>query len=106
MYIKSNIYISGHCGMAGSAIKRKLESKGYQNLITCTHSELDLTNHQAVNSFFKTERPEYVFLAAAKVGGILANSTYPAEFICENIMIEANVILPHTPQIYFSITRN
>ena len=88
----SKIYIPGHRGMAGSAIKRNLESKGYTNIITRTHSELDLTNQQAVNNFFETERPEYVFLAAAKVGGILANSTYPAEFIYENIMIEANVI--------------
>ncbi len=86
------IYIAGHRGMAGSAIKRNLESKGYHNPITRNHSDLDLTNQQAVNNFFETERPEYVFLAAAKVGGILANSTYPAEFIYENIMIEANVI--------------
>ena len=86
------IYIAGHRGMAGSAIKRNLESKGYHNFIIRNHSELDLTNQQAVNNFFETERPEYVFLAAAKVGGILANSTYPAEFIYENIMIEANVI--------------
>lgn len=86
------IYIAGHRGMAGSAIKRNLESKGYHNFITRNHSDLDLTNQQAVNNFFGTERPEYVFLAAAKVGGILANSTYPAEFIYENIMIEANVI--------------
>ncbi|MGE5457648.1 MAG: NAD-dependent epimerase/dehydratase family protein, partial [Methanococcaceae archaeon] len=78
--------------MAGSAIKRNLESKGYRNFITRNHSDLDLTNQQAVNNFFETERPEYVFLAAAKVGGIMANSTYPAEFIYENIMIEANVI--------------
>jgi GDP-L-fucose synthase len=89
---QSKIYIPGHRGMAGSAIKRNLESKCYHNLITRTHSELDLTNQQAVNHFFETQRPEYVFLAAAKVGGILANSTYPAEFIYENIMIEANVI--------------
>ena len=89
---KSKIYIPGHRGMAGSAIKRNLESKGYTNIITRSHSELDLTNQQAVNNFFEVERLEYVFLAAAKVGGILANSTYPAEFIYENIMIEANVI--------------
>ncbi len=89
---QAKIYIAGHRGMAGSAIKRNLESKGYTNLITRKHSELDLTNQQAVNDFFEIERPEYVFLAAAKVGGILANSTYPAEFIYENIMIEANVI--------------
>ena len=88
----SKIYISGHRGMAGSAILRNLESKGYHNIITRTHSELDLTNQQSVNNFFETEKPEYVFLAAAKVGGILANSTYPAEFIYENLMIEANVI--------------
>jgi GDP-L-fucose synthase len=88
----SKIYIPGHRGMAGSAIHRNLESKGYHNLIIRTHSELDLTNQQAVNKFFETERPEYVFLAAAKVGGILANSTYSAEFIYDNIMIEANVI--------------
>ncbi len=95
---KSKIYVSGHRGMAGSAIKRKLESKGDFNLIYRTHSELDLTNQQAVNEFFESERPEYVFLAAAKVGGILANSTYPAEFIYENLMIEANVI--HAAQNY------
>lgn len=92
MHKKAKIYIAGHRGMAGSAIKRNLESKGYTNLITRKHSELDLTNQQSVNDFFEIERPEYVFLAAAKVGGILANSTYPAEFIYENIMIEANVI--------------
>ncbi|MBK5191137.1 MAG: GDP-L-fucose synthase [Methanosarcinales archaeon] len=89
---KSKIYIPGHRGMVGSSIHRNLEARGYTNLITRTHSELDLTNQQAVNNFFETERPEYVFLAAAKVGGILANSTYPAEFIYDNIMIEANVI--------------
>ena len=88
----SRIYIAGHRGMVGSAIHQKLEAKGYTNLITRTHSKLDLTNQQAVNNLFEAERPEYVFLAAAKVGGILANSTYPAEFIYENIMIEANVI--------------
>jgi len=88
----SKIYIPGHRGMAGSAILRNLEARGYTNIITRTHSELDLTNQQAVNTFFETQRPEYVFLAAAKVGGIMANSTYPAEFIYENLMIEANVI--------------
>jgi len=86
------IYIAGHRGLVGSALKRKLESKGYTNLIFRTHRELDLTNQQAVNDFFEKERPEYIFLAAAKVGGILANSSYPAEFIYENLMIEANVI--------------
>lgn len=89
---KSKIYLPGHHGMAGSAIHRNLKSRGYTNIITRTHSELDLTNQQAVNHLFEAEKPEYVFLAAAKVGGILANSTYPAEFIYENLMIEANVI--------------
>ena len=89
---KSKIYLAGHRGLVGSAIKRKLESKGYSNLIFRTHGELDLTNQQAVNEFFEQEKPEYVFLAAAKVGGILANNTYPAEFIYENLMIEANII--------------
>jgi GDP-L-fucose synthase len=89
---KSKIYLAGHRGLVGSALKRKLESKGYTNLIFRTHKELDLTNQQAVNEFFEQEKPEYIFLAAAKVGGILANSTYPAEFIYENLMIEANII--------------
>jgi GDP-L-fucose synthase len=84
--------------MVGSAIKRKLESNGYSNLVYRTHKELDLTNQQAVNNFFGSERPEYVFLAAAKVGGILANSTYPAQFIYENLMIESNII--HAAYIY------
>ncbi len=88
----SRIFIAGHRGMAGSAIKRKLGSRGYTNLLYRTRGELDLTNQQAVNEFFKSQKPEYVFLAAAKVGGIMANSTYPAEFIYENLMIEANVI--------------
>ena len=88
----SKIYLAGHRGLVGSALKRKLESKGYNNLIFRTHRELDLTNQQAVNEFFEQEKPEYVFLAAAKVGGILANNTYPAEFIYENLMIEANII--------------
>jgi len=89
---ESKIYIAGHRGLVGSALKKKLESKGYINLICRTHSELDLTNQQAVHKFFAEEKPEYVFLAAAKVGGILANSTYPAQFIYENLMIEANII--------------
>lgn len=88
----STTFIAGHRGMVGSAIKRKLQSKGYTNLICRTHNELDLTDQQQVNNFFKSEKPEYVFLAAAKVGGILANSTYPAQFIYDNLMIEANVI--------------
>ena len=88
----SKIYIAGHRGMVGSAILRKLESEGYNNLITRTHKELDITNQQAVNNFFEKEKPEYVFLAAAKVGGIYANSTYPAEFLYDNLMIETNII--------------
>jgi GDP-L-fucose synthase len=92
MDTRSKIYIAGHRGMVGSAIQRKLESIGCFNLILRSRQELDLTNQQKVNDLFNAERPEYVFLAAAKVGGILANSTYPAEFIYENLMIEANVI--------------
>ena len=88
----SKIYVAGHRGLVGSALKRKLESKGYTNLLFRTHKELDLTNQQEVNEFFEHEKPEYVFLAAAKVGGILANRTYPAEFIYENLMIESNII--------------
>ena len=88
----SKIYLAGHRGLVGSALKRNLESKGYSNLIFRTHKELDLTDQRAVNEFFAQEKPEYVFLAAAKVGGILANSSYPAEFIYENLMIEANII--------------
>ena len=88
----AKVYVAGHRGLVGSALVRKLESKGYTNLIYRTHSELDLTNQQAVNEFFDKEKPEYVFLAAAKVGGILANSTYPADFIYQNLMIESNVI--------------
>lgn len=89
---QSKIYVAGHRGMVGSAIVRNLKSKGYNNIIGKTHAELDLTNQQAVNDFFKKEQPEYVFLAAAKVGGIYANNTYPAEFIYENLMIQNNVI--------------
>ncbi len=88
----SKIYIAGQRGMVGSAIVRKLNEEGYSNLITRNSSELDLRNQNAVNIFFATEKPEYVFLAAAKVGGIHANNTYRADFIYENLMIEANVI--------------
>jgi GDP-L-fucose synthase len=98
MLSNSKIYIAGHRGMVGSAMKRSLESKGYTNFILRTHNDLDLTNQKAVNEFFNIVRPEYVFLAAAKVGGILANSRYPAEFIYENLMIEANVI--HAAYLY------
>lgn len=88
----SKIYVAGHRGMAGSAIVRKLVAQGYENIITKTSKELDLRNQQAVAQFFETEKPQYVFLAAAKVGGIAANNTYRAEFIYDNLMIEANII--------------
>jgi GDP-L-fucose synthase len=88
----SRIYIAGHTGLVGSAILRKLESGGHTRLISRTHDDLDLVRQREVESFFESERPEYVFLAAAKVGGILANNTYPAEFIYENLLIESNVI--------------
>ena len=88
----SKIYIAGHRGLVGSAIKKSLEQKGYTNIILRTHSELDLTNQIEVEQFFKQEKPEYVFLAAAKVGGIVANNTYRGEFIYENMMIQNNVI--------------
>lgn len=88
----SKIYVAGHRGLVGSAIVRGLENKGYTNIIKKTHKELDLTNSVTVEEFFKTEEPEYVFLAAAKVGGIYANSTYPADFIYENLQIQNNVI--------------
>jgi len=89
---ESKIYVAGHRGLAGSAIMRELQTQGYSNFVVRTSSELDLRNQQAVNQFFEDEKPDYVFLAAAKVGGILANSTYPAEFIYDNIMIQTNVI--------------
>ena len=89
---KDKIYVAGHRGMVGSAIVRKLEREGYTNLITRSSAELDLRNQEAVNRFFAEEKPEYVFLAAAKVGGIVANNTYRAEFIYENLMIESNII--------------
>jgi GDP-L-fucose synthase len=86
------IYIAGHRGMVGSAIERLLKKGGYTNLITRTSKELDLRNQQAVNDFFATEKPDYVFMSAAKVGGILANNIYRAEFIYDNLMIELNVV--------------
>lgn len=92
MQKNSKIYIAGHKGMVGSAIMRQLAVLGYTNIITKNSSELDLRNQQAVNDFFVTEQPAYVFLAAAKVGGIVANNTYRADFIYENLMIEANII--------------
>lgn len=88
----SKIYVAGHRGMVGSAIVRELHCQGYQNIITRTHSELDLTDQVAVNSFFHVEKPEYVFLAAAKVGGIEANRSALADFMYENMMLEMNVI--------------
>jgi GDP-L-fucose synthase len=88
----SKIYIAGHTGMVGSAIARNLKTKGYSNFVFKTSKELDLTNQQAVSDFFKEEKPEYVFLAAAKVGGIEANNTYRAQFLYENLMIQNNVI--------------
>lgn len=86
------IYVAGHTGLIGSAIVRRLKLSGYKNIITRTHKQLDLTNQSGVKNFFKKERPEYVFLAAGKVGGISANKHYPAEFIYQNIMIQANLI--------------
>ncbi len=88
----SKIYIAGHRGMVGSAIQRHLLNLGFTNLIGKTSKELDLTNQASVNAFFEKEKPDYVFLAAAKVGGIIANSTYKADFIYQNLLIEANVI--------------
>jgi len=88
----SKIYIAGHTGLVGSALIRKLEANGYSNLIVRSHSDLDLTRQDDVEAFFKAEKPEYVFLAAAKVGGIMANYTYPAEFIYTNLAIQNNVI--------------
>jgi len=88
----SKIYVAGHRGMVGSAIVANLTSKGFSNIITRTSKELDLTNQKAVAEFFENEKPEYVFLAAAKVGGIVANNTYRAQFIYENLMIQNNVI--------------
>lgn len=92
MNLDAKIYVAGHRGLVGSAIVRNLEDKGYKNIIYRTHKELDLTNQEAVRRFFEEEKPEYVFLAAAKVGGIHANNTYPADFVYENLMIQNNVI--------------
>ena len=92
MDLNDKIYIAGHRGLVGSAIVRQLESRGFTNLLMRTHKELDLCNQAQVQDFFKKEQPDYVILAAAKVGGILANNTYPADFIYQNMMIEANVI--------------
>ncbi|WP_018229400.1 GDP-L-fucose synthase family protein [Methyloversatilis universalis] len=88
----ARIYVAGHRGLVGSAIVRNLEAKGYANILKRTHAELDLTDAAAVDAFFAAHRPEYVFLAAAKVGGIVANNSYPAEFIRDNLAIQTNVI--------------
>ena len=87
-----SIFVAGHHGLVGSAIIRCLQRHGFDNLLTRTRAELDLTNQAAVNEFFDIERPQYVFLAAARVGGIYANSTYPADFIRENLQIQTNII--------------
>ena len=92
MHPDSRIYIAGHRGLVGSAIHRELESQGYGHILTRTHQELDLLDETRVDAFFTTEKPDYVFLAAAKVGGILANDTYPADFIRDNLKIQTNVI--------------
>jgi len=92
MKLDSRIYIAGHRGLVGSAIERELRRQGYTNILTRTHHELDLLDEGAVEAFFAAEKPEYVFLAAAKVGGILANNTYPADFIRANLSIQTNVI--------------
>lgn len=92
MELNSKIYVAGHRGMVGSAIVRELRRQGYVNILTRTHKELELTSQQAVNDFFASEKPEYVFLAAAKVGGIVANQSAPADFLYDNMMLEMNVI--------------
>ena len=92
MKSSDKIYIAGHSGLVGSSLVRKLKSKNFKNLLTISHSELDLTNQSKVTDFFKKERPDYVIIAAAKVGGIAANNNFPADFIYDNIMIQTNII--------------
>ena len=92
MIENAKIYVAGHRGMIGSAIVRKLKSLGYNNIMTCTHDKLDLTNQSQVQNFFEAEKPDQVYLCAAKVGGVHANNTFPADFIYDNLMIESNVI--------------
>lgn len=92
MRAEQKIYIAGHRGMVGSAIYRRLKKEGFNNIVVRTSAELDLRNQEAVNDFFESEKPDYVFLAAAKVGGIIANNTYRAEFLYDNLMIETNII--------------
>ena len=98
MELSSKIYVAGHRGMVGSALIRNLEKKGYHNLVVRTSNELDLRNPDQVNAFFQLEQPEYLFLAAAKVGGIVANNTYRADFLYDNLMIQNNVI--HAAHVY------
>ena len=88
----SKIYVAGHRGMVGSAMVRRLQAEGYNNIVTRTSKELDLRSQQAVADFFAAEKPKYVFLAAAKVGGIVANNTYRADFLYDNLMIQNNII--------------
>ncbi|MBT3367878.1 MAG: GDP-L-fucose synthase [Nitrospina sp.] len=95
---RSRIYVAGHGGLVGAAIVRRLKKAGYNNLILRTHEEMDLTRQGSVEAFFEEERPDYVFLAAAKVGGILANATYPADFIYQNLLMETNII--HAAYVY------
>jgi len=90
--LNQKIYVAGHRGMVGSSIVRNLQAKGYSNIVSRTHAELDLTNQAAVQAFFESEKPDQVYLAAAKVGGIHANNTFPAEFIYDNLMVQNNVI--------------
>jgi GDP-L-fucose synthase len=90
--LNQKIYVAGHRGMVGSSIVRNLQAKGFNNIVTRTHAEMDLTDQQAVKTFFEQERPDQVYLAAAKVGGIHANNTFPAEFIYDNLMVQNNVI--------------
>src|SRR5258708_1827213 len=92
MDTNSKIYIAGHQGMVGAAIYRKLQKAGFRNFVLKEHAELDLRDQRAVSTFFESERPQYVFLAAARVGGIHSNNTYPAEFLYDNLMIQTNVI--------------
>lgn len=105
MNLNDKIYIAGHKGLVGSAIVRNLEAQGFTNLLVRTHKELELTNQITVHNFFKKEKPDYVILAAGKVGGIYANKTFPADFIYQNIMLEANVIhsayLNHVKRLLF-----
>ncbi len=95
---KSKIYVAGHRGLVGSAIMRRLKGAGYEHVMFRTHAELDLTRQASVEAFFEKERPDYVFLAAAKVGGILANASFPADFIYENLVMETNII--HAAHVY------